>query len=162
LLRIRPAARFAWLPAALLVVPFGLVACGGDDDGGGGPGGDEAYVRDVCGAMASFEGDFEELLTSSPTSLDEIEELATEMGELFGDLANDLDDANPPSDAEEAHNSLVSYLQDASEALETGDLEALEEFEEEPDLTMDADVEERLAAIAADVDECEGLDLFEN
>ena len=63
----RPAALFAWL-SMILVAPMALVACGGGD--GGGTGSDEDYVRDVCGAMAKFDEGLDDLLGSSPSSLD--------------------------------------------------------------------------------------------
>ncbi len=158
--RNRPAALLAWLPVLLLVVPWALVACGGDDDGGGGPGGDEAYIRDVCGAMGKFQDGLTDLLASSPTTLDQIQELSKDMAKLFNDVADDIDDANPPSDAAEATDSMVEYLRNAADALEAGDTDALNSLSDAPDLSMPDDVQTRLAAAAENVDECDGLGLF--
>lgn len=151
----RPAALFAWL-SMILVAPMALVACGGGD--GGGTGSDEDYVRDVCGAMAKFDEGLDDLLGSSPSSLDEIEELTKDMGSLFKDMANDLDDANPPADAKEANDALVSFLKEAAETLESGDIEAIDSLGEEPEFSLPEDVEARLSAVAEDIEECDDLD----
>jgi uncharacterized protein YdeI (YjbR/CyaY-like superfamily) len=84
------------------------------------------------------------------------------MSKLFNDVADDLDKAKAPSDASEATDSLVAYLRNAADALEAGDTEALNSLSDAPDFSMPDDVQNRLAGVAANVDDCQGLDLFTN
>lgn len=146
------------LPGAIAIAGLSLVACG-DDDGGSGNGSDEDYVATVCGAMVTFGEEVEDVLAD----LDPNDTAASidAFGEVFANLIDDLEDANPPSDVEDAHNQLLASFRDAQDAFEEDGLEAFETFQVE-DIQLEPDVEERLAAVAAETEECDSAEgLFE-
>jgi hypothetical protein len=162
-LRFAPhlAGRLAVIPALLLVGSLALVACGDDDDGGGGNGSDESYLRALCNSMSTFQADFEELAADfDPSSTSDLEDFMSEAADVVAQVVDDLEDANPPADVEEVHQSFIDLFSQFRDALEEGDFGSLENFEE-PDIDVDPAVEDRLDGVAQGIDECQDLGLFE-
>jgi hypothetical protein len=151
-------ARWAVLIPALLIGSFALIACGnGDDDAT-----DEEYVRDLCIATndfldALFE-DLFELLFAAEFDPEAEEEFAEAAAGLFRDFADDLSGISTPPDVRQYHDQWVASIERVTQELEAGNIEAFEEFDE--DLEFPQEIEDRLAAAAADVPECQELGMF--
>ena len=129
-----------------------LAACGGG--GGGGGGSDEGYVKALCNATNNFT----EKLGEAFTAADE-EEATKTFIDAFNAFVDDMDSANPPSDAKEAHDAMVKALKDAQSAVDEGGLDALNSIDF-PTIEPDQAVQDRLAKVAEGVSECDGADLF--
>ncbi len=147
-LRLTMAAAALGLLAGLL-----LAACGG----GGGGASDESYVRGVCDAFHKFQEDGTRVF-NDPEVLEDEEELAKRFGELVRALADDLDDVRAPSDVEQYHDRIVERFHEIADQFESGSVDDLSDLGDVPEPPQD--VQDRLAAAAADVEECEGLDIF--
>jgi hypothetical protein len=78
----------------------------------------------------------------------------------FEKWADALDDANPPADAADAHNALVDTLKEGIEDLKNGDADIDSMFGDEDTPEPPQAVQDRLNAAAADVEACEGTELF--
>ena len=154
----------AWLAAIAATLALGslaFVACGDDDDGGGGNGSDEDYVATLCGVFGDFDERFAELLVNADlSSTDDIEEFMQDAADIVGDIVEEFEDANPPADVEGAHRALLTAFRGFQETLEEGDFGELENAEE-PDFDLPQDIEDRLNAVAANTEECQDVDLFE-
>lgn len=141
---------------AVVLSVFGvllLAACGG----GGGGASDESYVRGVCDAFRTFQEDGSEVF-SDPEVLEDEEELAKRFGELVRSLADDLEGVRAPSDVQQYHDRIVERFHEIADQFESGSVDELTDFGDLPEPPQD--VQDRLAAAAADVEECEGLDIF--
>lgn len=138
------------MAAPVLAAASLLGACGGDGDDGGS---DEEYVRDVCTALAAFNERREEL-TAGATAADPAQ-VAEDFGDALSDLASAMDDADPPDDAAEAHDSVVQSLEDAADAVDEGGIEALFDVEL-PSVQMEPAVRNRLQALFNSTRECQG------
>ena len=124
--------RRTWLTATLAAIgAFALVAaaCGDDDDDDDGEirtGSAEDYVEAFCEAQNDFFGD----LLGAALELDE-DASDEEVLEAFEEpLRNALDairDARPPEGAVEYHRTLVAAFSDVVDAVEDGDVNALDD-----------------------------------
>lgn len=156
-----------WLSISVLAIvalgAFALSACGGgDDDGGGGnAASDEQYVRGVCDALASFQDELTKISDAEPNSVDDLQKLMNSLADAIENVADDLDNINPPADVADSHNAIVQLFRDAVEPLREGDLEALSALEPGNAFDPPADVQARLNAAAQNVEECQGLGVFE-
>lgn len=146
-----------------------LAACGGDGDGGsaGAPrGSDEDYLEVVCDATSEFAGRFLAAALSSgaaadPEDEDAQRELVEELRELFVDFRDDIADAPRPQDLDESHDAFVADIESVIDALDDADnIEELDNLDLGEGFEFDGEIEVRLTAAAANVEECEGANLF--
>ncbi|MDZ7727523.1 MAG: hypothetical protein U5Q44_04620 [Dehalococcoidia bacterium] len=133
---------------ALSLGALGLAACGG----GGSEATDESYAREMCTALSDYQDAFEEALSDIDPEAGE-DEMVETLASTFRDLADSMDDVNPPSDLSDVHDEMVSSIESAASALEDGNMDALNEM----DTDVDQEIQDRLDAAAADVEECEGV-----
>ncbi len=161
--------KLRYLSVALLSIgAMAFVACGGDDDGGNGGGGnsgtDEEYVTYMCETQNSFIDELFPIIFGAMDAEDEdaaMREAITAMKGLLEDYRDDLRDAPVPGDVRPHHDRLVSQLSDAIETLDPDDPESFENFDfGEDEEEFPADIEERLSAVADDIEACEETDLF--
>lgn len=81
--------------------------------------------------------------------------------EGFEKWVDAIDDANPPSDAAEAHDALVDSIREAIDEMKSGDADLDTLFSEDDDLPEPPQaVQTRLNEVAAGVEACEGMELF--
>jgi hypothetical protein len=157
-MEVRMTKRLRWMAltaVAALALPLAL-ACGDDDDGGGGGGGgsgsDEDYVAAICAAQVRFQEageDLEDELADVETEEDAVDIIL----EPLRDLVSDFEDANPPDDAAEYHETVVAFFQSMVDTLdEEKSIAALEELEELPE--PPADISARLDEAAAENQDC--------
>lgn len=134
-----------------------LAACGG---GGGGGGSDEDYVRAVCESSSKLEG---VLAIAIGAALSGGGDGAEEVfAEALEEWVDEIDDANPPADAADAHNRMVDGLNELIDALKSGDTN-LEDSLDNIDIDAEPpeEVQERLAAVAADTLACNDVSFFD-
>jgi ABC-type glycerol-3-phosphate transport system substrate-binding protein len=150
------------LGAALIL----SAACGDDNDvpGGGGSnnptGSDEKYVTQLCTGFGDFQDSFFKVLTSLTATSSE-KDVQKALEKPIDDLVKAMERANPPKDVKQYHDDAVKQLQAMQKQIKSGNLDALGDDEGVfPDPPQD--VQDRLAAAAANVKECDGLDLFES
>ena len=137
-----------------------LAAC---SSGGGGDGSDEDYVKSICEANLLLEDVIGILFESAFSGEEPDEDALDELVESFEKWIDALDDANPPSDAADAHDALVERIREGLDELKSGDadLETLSLFGDEEDLPEPPQaVRDRLNEAAAGVEVCEGTELF--
>lgn len=150
--------RTPFLLAPLVLLALGLIAsaCGGDDDDEIRTGSVEDYVKAACEAQSAFLEDF----FAAAFSLDEDASPKEQADALKGplkDLVDAMKDARPPEDLVDYHRSVVASAEAMLKAAEDGDLDALDSADLSGEDLSQADAD-RLNAIAADMEECEGND----
>ena len=131
--------------ALALLIGAVAIACGGGGDDKVRAETPEEYARAVCEAMAKHSGEFEEIGEQlatfdedlSPDNLSPLGDLLALMGPTLRGLAKDLGDIEPPSDAKEQHDNIVSTFDEAGQAFEDAEdllekpfAEAMEGFAE--------------------------------
>lgn len=153
-------AMFAPALAGLLVVG---VACGDDDGGSGGPTGpeaDERYLQQLCTGFDQFTESFLEAVTNLDAESSD-EQVQEALDEPIDNLVRMMEDAEPPADIREYHEDSLEQLKKMQEEIRDGNLDALSDQDAEVVPEPPADVRERLMAAAQNIEECEGLNLFE-
>ncbi len=150
-----------WGLALTVVVVAGvlLAACGG---GGGDPATDEEYVKAVCVSVGNLQDEMSSLTAdaASATDVESLQKLMDNVAKALDSAADELDDVNPPADVKDSHDQVVQAFRDAAKSMEDGDIEALNNFDPGT-IAPDEAVQERLSAAARNVDECNGLGLFD-
>jgi hypothetical protein len=119
--------------AGLLVAALLLLAgCGGDDRLS-----KEEYQGEVQGVGKTLGDALGGIDTSSAGGLDEVGGQVTGLQTALREAADDLDDLSPPADVEDAHEKLVDGirgfaddLEQLAEAAESGDLTAIQTFQD--------------------------------
>ena len=125
-----------WIVVALAV---GIAAAGCGGDGGGDRLTKEEYqqeVRDVGQTLSqSAEGLSGAFSQSDPESLDQVADQIEELQAAMNQAAEELDDMNPPEDAESAHDDLVEGIRgfsdevgEVADAAREGNLQDLQSF----------------------------------
>ncbi len=158
--RARRMLRVLFPGVALVSLVVLLAACGnGDDNGDGaddanGDGSDEEYVQQVCDSITGFVEAQEELAMEADPADEEA--MVEESMSLLEDFADELDDANPPADVDEAHNQMVEGMRDIIELVEDEGPEALMTAQLPP-MELDDDVQDRLYGVAEGIPECQGV-----
>ena len=153
---------FAPAVAGLLVAGF---ACG-DDSGGGSPAGlsgpeaDERYVQQLCTGFGDFTTSFLDAIADldAESSDDAIKDA---LEEPIDNLVKVMEDADPPADAREYHDESLKQIRAMQEEIRAGNIEALTNQDAEVVPEPPADVRERLTAAAANIEDCQGLAIFE-
>jgi len=146
--------RGPWITAGVALALAGatLQSCGGGDDESAS---DADYVKAVCGALATFNENRDELTAGAGTA--EPDKVAEDFAKLIRELRDGLDDANPPDDASDAHESMVDALSQAADAVEDGGVVALFDVEL-PTVALAPDVRSRLQLVFNTTPECAGSD----
>lgn len=145
-----------------------FVACGGDDDGGssGPTGTDEEYVTHVCNSTNDFVEELFPVMLGAMEEGENEEEAMREaieaMKGVLGDYRDDLADAPAPSDVREHHNTLLEQLDTAIDSLDPEDPEALDNVDFGDEEVFPEDIQERLSAVAADIEACAESGFFED
>jgi hypothetical protein len=155
-LRLNVFSRRAAFALGILVAGGALIAgCGGGDSEGN----DEDYVKAMCESTDSMTDLLGVVLAASLS--DDDEKAADEVADAMEEWANAIDDANPPADAKEAHEAIVSGLRDAIKALRDGDADvesAFDELDSAPEPPQA--VQDRLSEVAENTPECDGANFF--
>ena len=120
----------------LLAVAAMTFGCGGKDKGGVGDIGNQnkpassdnsgsskqaknadEYATQFCGAVSKYADDINKLMNSDTNSDDptQMKQMISDMVPLFQGLSKDLDKINPPDDAKEWHDGLVTGLSSAAD-----------------------------------------------
>ena len=129
-----------WIVLAALAVAVGATGCGGDDGGGDRLSKTEyqQQVKTVGDTLSkSAEGLSGAFSESDPESLDQVADQIEQLQEAMNGAADDLDNMNPPADAEAAHNKLVEGIRGfaddiggVADAARDGNLKELQAFSE--------------------------------
>ncbi len=146
--------------AVVMLSGVALAACGG---GGGSPATDEEYVKAVCTTVGDLQTQMSSLTADAASAKDvaALQKLMDNVANALDDAADSLDKVNPPADVKDAHKEVVQAFRDAAKAMKDGDTEALNNFDP-GNIAPDEAVQARLSAAARNVDECNGLGLFDS
>jgi hypothetical protein len=132
--------RRIWIVLGALVVAAGAAGCGGD-----GGGGDRLtkteYQQEVTAVgdtlSQSAEGLSGAFSESDPESLDQVADQIEQLEDAMNGAADELDDLNPPADAEAAHDKMVEGIRGfaddvgkVADAARDGNLKDLQAFSE--------------------------------
>ena len=129
-----------WIVLAALAVALGGAACGGDG-GGGDRLSKTEYQQEVTAVgdtlTKSAEGLSGAFSQSDPESLDQVADQIEELKDAMNAAADDLDNLNPPADAEAAHDKMVEGIRgfaddigNVADAARDGNLKDLQAFSE--------------------------------
>ena len=135
------------------------VACGGDDGGSAQirTGSDEDYVEAFCEAQGEFFASFLAAAVDAGEDATE-EEVLDAIKDPLKDARDAIRDARPPSDAVEYHRDLLAVFDQLVDAVEDGDVSALESdaFDIGTSALSEA-VRGRLSDIAQTTEACAGF-----
>lgn len=133
-----------------------LAACGGDS----GDGSDEDYAKSICESNEVLDEVLGAAIAAA-FSGDDDEDATDEVVSAFEKWLDALDDANPPSDVADYHNTLIDGIREGIDAIKDGDADLESAFEgiAEPEEPPQA-IQDRIGAAAANVPACEGVELF--
>lgn len=166
------------LPLLVLVLLF--VAC--DDDGSassetptpsttatvGAGGRDADYVREFCAIDSAFGANLvtaaEELVARGLDSVTDPDVLTELVVPPLREYIDGLRRVNPPSDVRPYHEDLIEAMEAQVQLIETGGFDA-DQLGEDPfaDLVEPpAEIQARLAAIAATAADCNGVSFFDS
>ncbi len=125
-----------------------------ENDSGGATGDEEEYVADLCSAYLEFQ-DTIIAIGTDPENADATDEEGLELvREPFEALLQAVEDADPPGDVEEFHDSIVDTFRDTLDRIEDGDITVFEEdagaIPEPPQAIQD-----KYSSIAADNATCQ-------
>ncbi len=138
--------------ASMLMVPMVMSACRG-----GGESSDEDFVAELCQAVVRLNTDFEAAIKSASTETDPakaVEKLIPPV-EKFVDA---FDDADPPKDLKDWHDSAVTRLEAAvAKFKKAKTLASLEGFGDSPVPNPAPAEKNRLREAAQNVTECDGV-----
>lgn len=142
----------------IFMATSGLVAAcssGGDD------GNDEDYVKALCDTSPILDEVLAVALASAFSDEEPDEETVDEMVKVLEKWVDALDDANPPADAADVHNSTVDTLRDSIDQIKSGDSGIDSVFDDDDEaLEFPTAVQDRLAAVAENTEACDDLDFF--
>lgn len=138
--------------AGMLVVPMVMAACSG-----GGETSDEDFVAELCQAVVHLNTGFESAVKSASTETDPakaVEKLIPPIEEFV----EAFDDAEPPKDLKDWHDSAVTRLDAAvAKFKEAKTLASLEGFGDSPVPDPAPADKQRLREAAQNVKECDGI-----
>lgn len=152
--RFRAGARSLVLVPVAMLGAFAIVAC--SDDDGGGEASDEEYLANFCGATNDFSEEFLALAMSG--DMEDEEEVMRSLGDAASSFADELRGMGVPSDMREFHDAYTDVIGEMGERLQDGDMSALDDPGDLPELSDD--VNDRLTEAAEGVEECEDFSGF--